>query len=365
MVSLKKCNIMQLQTEIANKECYCFGSGDQAELFFVKHEELLDYVKGFIDNDEKKAGCLKKFLGREIPIYSFKQLENMRNQNTVVITTSMYWMQMIDQMDMSIKLNQLPCYVDIIIESQKNADDTFVLKNNGTAQIPKVIHYCWFGKGEMPQAFRKNIATWKKYCRDYEIVQWDESNYDISKCSYMVHAYQARKWAFVSDYARLDILNQYGGIYLDTDVEMLKPFDIFLGNRMFFGFEQNQCIGSGLGCGSVKKQKLLQDMMQLYHDNVEEEDIPKTAYAPLFQTMIMKKMGFCLDGTYQKRNGIALYPSEVFSPKNLWSEEVVLTEKTYTIHHYSSTWWNKQAADNIDQMRIKLQSYLNRMEKEA
>lgn len=363
MVKLERGSIKQLKQRLENKECYCFGSGDQAELFFVKHDEMLENIKGFIDNDERKAGQKKVILGKQIPVFSFPQFIRLRNQKTVVITTSMYWLQMIEQMDGIQELENMPCYVDIVAESMMASKAFFVMEKMRPPQIPKIIHYCWFGEKEIPKTFQKNILSWKQCCKDYEIVRWDESNYDVSKCDYMNRVYKAEKWAFVSDYARLDILNQYGGIYLDTDVELIKPLDIFLGNRMFFGFEQNQCIGSGLGCGSVKNQDLLQDMMELYHQIPAGESMcSKKAYAPLFQTQIMKERGFRLDGTYQNRDGVALYPSEVFSPMNLWSGEILLTENTYAIHHYSSTWWEKEAVENVDRMRGRLQDYLKRME---
>ena len=103
--------------------------------------------------------------------------------------------------------------------------------------IPKKIHYCWVGGNSKPPLVKKCIQSWKKYCPDYEIIEWNESNYDISKNIYMKQAYEAKKWAFVTDYMRLDIIYEHGGIYLDTDVELIKNIDDLLSNEAFAGIE--------------------------------------------------------------------------------------------------------------------------------
>ena len=103
--------------------------------------------------------------------------------------------------------------------------------------IPKVIHYCWFGGNPLPDSVRKCINSWKKFCPDYDIKQWDETNINLHENAYVLEAYQAKKWAFITDYVRLKVLVEYGGIYMDTDVEVLKPIDVFLSNHAFSGFE--------------------------------------------------------------------------------------------------------------------------------
>ena len=121
--------------------------------------------------------------------------------------------------------------------------------------IPKVIHYCWFGKNPLPDDAKKCIESWKKYCPDYEIIEWNESNYDITKNKYMESAYKEKKWAFVSDYARVDVIYQYGGIYLDTDVEVKKSFNDLLDNDSIWGFEEKNFIATST-IGACKKNKL-------------------------------------------------------------------------------------------------------------
>ena len=131
--------------------------------------------------------------------------------------------------------------------------------------IPKVIHYCWFGGNELSQKAVKCMESWKKYCPDWEIKEWNEQNYDVEKIPYIRDAYKEKKWAFVSDYVRLDVVWQYGGIYLDTDVELIKPLDFFLEEEVFFALEKkNLCINTGLGFGAVPENRILRQLMELY-----------------------------------------------------------------------------------------------------
>lgn len=133
-------------------------------------------------------------------------------------------------------------------------------------KIPKVIHYCWFGKNEKPDIVKKCIASWKKYCSDWEIKEWNEDNFDVTSIPYMKEAYEAKKWAFVSDVARLLIIYQSGGVYLDTDVEVLQSINTLLDNEAFFAFETGRNINTGMGFGSVKEHAVVKEMIRYYND---------------------------------------------------------------------------------------------------
>ena len=132
--------------------------------------------------------------------------------------------------------------------------------------IPKIIHYCWFGGKPIPEKDQRCIASWKKQCPDYEIRKWDETNYDVSKNQYMKEAYQAEKWGFVPDFARLDIIYNYGGFYLDTDVELLKPLDDLLPNKAVMGFEDGRNVSPGLIIGAEKNHSTIRLLMEVYRD---------------------------------------------------------------------------------------------------
>ena len=130
--------------------------------------------------------------------------------------------------------------------------------------IPKKIHYCWFGRGEKPALAKKCIASWKKYCPDYEIIEWNEDNFDINYNAYTKYCYENKKWAFLSDYVRLLVVYEHGGIYYDTDVEALKSFDDLLTYKAYFGFENEEHINTGIGFGAEKEHTVLKSMLEMY-----------------------------------------------------------------------------------------------------
>ena len=205
--------------------------------------------------------------------------------------------------------------------------------------IPKIIHYCWFGGNPLPELAKKCIASWKKYCPDYEIIRWDESNYDFSKLPFMKQAYQEKKWAYVTDYARLDIIYTYGGIYFDTDVEVLRSFDDLLSNRLFLGFEIPQAVATGLGFGGEAGHPVLKMLRNDYDSLTFSSD--KMIPCPQIQTKTLKKLGLVDDfGKIQElTEGTMVYPQEYFCPKSYRDFKLHhLTENTHTIHHFNGSW---------------------------
>lgn len=207
--------------------------------------------------------------------------------------------------------------------------------------IPKIIHYCWFGGNELPKSAQKCIDSWKKYCPDYEIIEHNESNYDISKNTYMKEAYEAKKWAFVSDVARLDAIYQYGGIYLDTDVELLKPLDPFLNAKGFMGFEDKKQVATGLGFGAEPKSEIVKLMLSDYENIhfVNSENSYDLTPCPVRNTKTLTEIGLIPNGTHQEIQGFVFYPRDVFSPKEHTSGRLKYkTKKTVSIHHYDASW---------------------------
>ncbi len=203
--------------------------------------------------------------------------------------------------------------------------------------IPKVIHYCWFGGREMPTHVLKCIESWKKYCPEYQIIQWNEKNYDIRKSSYTSRAHKLKKWAFVSDYARLDILYNNGGFYLDTDVELLKSLNNLANNTIYMGLETNDSINSGLGMGSEKGHIILKDLLQIY-DKMGVEDELNLVPCVTITTQYLENKGFVPKNKLQKVGDVLVYPTDFFCPKTFGSNKVRLTENTYSIHHYDFSW---------------------------
>ena len=206
--------------------------------------------------------------------------------------------------------------------------------------IPKVIHYCWFGKGKMPKLAKKCIKSWKKYCPDYKIICHNEDNFDLSQNRYLNEAYKAGKWAFVSDYARLKIICDNGGIYLDTDVELIKPIDDLLLTKGFMGFDEKGIVATGLGFGAEKGNKIVSEFLKDY-DNIPFV-LPDGSYdltpCPDRNTEALKRLGMDIKNTSQTFMDITFLPDEYLCPMNYYTGKKTITENTYSIHHYSASW---------------------------
>ena len=206
--------------------------------------------------------------------------------------------------------------------------------------IPKIIHYCWFGGSPLPELALKCIESWKKYCPDYEIKCWDETNIDINSVDYMREAYEAKAWGFVPDVARLQIIYENGGIYLDTDVEIIKPIDELLQHKAFVGTEDDRFIALGLGFGAEKENPIIKTLLDDYlnrHFKLEDGNYDKTA-APKIQTKTLLELGYVTSNKIQNYDDITIFPTEYFCPLSYYTGELNITENSYSIHHYMASW---------------------------
>lgn len=214
--------------------------------------------------------------------------------------------------------------------------------------IPKVIHYCWFGKNKIPDQYKTFMKTWEEYCPDYEIVQWNENNFDVSSNPYCMEAYKAGQWAFVSDYARLKIIYEEGGIYLDTDVELVRNIDALLQNKAYIGFQNDYEVNTGLGFGAERHNPAIGTMLAMYghrhfadnNGGYDRVPCPATNTAALLACGL--KNGKTGSRQIQRLDGITIYPEEYFNPMNWNNGKIQLTENTYTIHHYAGSWSSAQ-----------------------
>lgn len=175
--------------------------------------------------------------------------------------------------------------------------------------IPKKIHYCWFGGNPKPEIVERCMESWRKFCPDWEIVEWNEENYDVRSVAFMSEAYDAKKWAFVSDVARLDIIYRHGGVYMDTDVELFAPLDPLTTYDAFFAFESERSINSGVGFGAVKNHPAVQRMLDIYSDKHFPKDGKlRTVLCPQFNTAALTAMypTLRLDGKSQEIEGVRM-----------------------------------------------------------
>ncbi len=225
--------------------------------------------------------------------------------------------------------------------------------------IPKKIHYCWFGRGPKPALAEKCIASWKKYCPDYEIIEWNEDNFDINCCDYVKEAYDAKKYAFVSDFARYDILYKHGGVYFDTDVELIKPIDDIIALGAFMGCERDGCdpdhsgftslensgeVNPGLGIAAAPGLGLYKEILDFYsnlHFLLPDGTLNQKTIVS-YTTEMLLKHGMKNTNEIQTVADIRIYPKEYFCPMDDNTGELKITKNTRSIHWYSKSWISKK-----------------------
>lgn len=216
--------------------------------------------------------------------------------------------------------------------------------------IPKVIHYCWFGRNPLPPLAVKCIGSWRKYCPDYEIKEWNEDNFDVNAIPYTREAYEAKKYAFVSDYARFKILYEHGGLYFDTDVEVIRPLDDIIARGPFMGCERDTlgatapAVAPGLGLGVNSGLGLYRELLDLYatlHFRYPDGSLNfKTVVQ--YTTELLCEHGLRNTADIQQVAGVWVYPKEYFCPIDYNTKECRITERTYSIHHYAESWHGRR-----------------------
>lgn len=220
--------------------------------------------------------------------------------------------------------------------------------------IPKVIYYCWFGKGKMPNLAEKCIKSWKKYCPQYKIVCINEENFDITQNKYAKEAYDAGKWAFVSDYARLKVLYDEGGIYLDTDVEIIKPLDKLIEQGGYMGFDDNGVISTGLGFACEKRNELVGNLLSDYDDIsfILPDGSCDITPCPDRNTKTLISLGMDINNKNQVFMGIKMLPEDYLCPMKYYTGRKKITKNTYSIHHFCASWTSATAKRTLFLKRI-------------
>lgn len=209
--------------------------------------------------------------------------------------------------------------------------------------IPKIIHYCWFGSNPLPLEAKKCIDSWKKYAPDFEIIEWNESNFDVYSHPFIESAYNNKAWAFVSDYVRLKVVYDYGGIYFDTDVELLRNPDFLLENECFVGVQQNgNFCNTGLGFGAVKFSLIIGEMIKKYDDLIYSEEIKITIACPILNNDVLKSQGYVSQVEIWKNEVVTVYPPRYFDPLTSGRGSNLLCGDTVSIHHYSASWLDRK-----------------------
>lgn len=206
--------------------------------------------------------------------------------------------------------------------------------------IPKKIHYCWFGGNKKSKLIIDCISSWKRFFPEYEIIEWNENNFDVHQCDYVAQAYKDKKWAYVSDYARMKVLDLYGGIYFDTDVEVVKRFPEALRERSFAGIEEfSKLVAPGLVYGCEAGDVIVHRMVEEYEcDSFVNENIDNMLTINKRITLILDEYGYEHEDRYQDLGVLEIYPSEFFCAYDGKRRKTCITTNTLATHHYTASW---------------------------
>lgn len=209
--------------------------------------------------------------------------------------------------------------------------------------IPKIIHYCWMSGEPFPELIQECINTWEKFLPDYKIIEWNKNNFDVNISSFTKEAFDVKKYAFVSDYVRLYVLYKYGGIYLDSDIKVLKSFNDLLNNRAFSGFESKELVGVWL-LASEKGNPLFKEMLDCYKEKhfIKEDGSFDLEPNTMLLKPILEKYGIEFNNKYQKNNYITIYPKEYFCPLDGLTGKISLTNNSYAMHLFNGAWLPKK-----------------------
>lgn len=222
--------------------------------------------------------------------------------------------------------------------------------------IPKIIHYCWFGRAKKSKKMIHCINSWKKFCPEYKIIEWNEDNFDVNLNEYTRYCYTKKKWAYLSDYVRLAVVKKYGGIYFDTDVEIINTFNSLLSYDAFYAFENKDYVATGLGFGSIANHPVIVDMVKSYENMVvDESGNMKMIGCPILNTQVLVNYGLSLDGTLQNLSGILILPVEYMNPYDDPTGRLNITDKTLSIH-----WYTKSALKKRNIFKSRITRYFHR-----
>lgn len=330
-----------------NKKIIIYGAGASTKLLLEAnyHKGLNESLAFIVDRNE---GLDETFLeaGEDIRVkivslksFCSKYARQMNDYNMLITPyTALTIVMALDKIE---ELNHLDTYIYSLIVNKKKPK-SFSLRNVDRPLIPKIIHYFWIGGNPMPEEDKRNIESWRKYAPDYEIIEWNESNYDFSVHPYCYDALKNKQYMYATDYARKDILYRYGGIYLDTDVELVAPLDDLLYNDVFIGIDDGGQLNSGSGLGAVPNHPVIKTFMELYEgvNFVNPDGSFNYKYNTYYETKYMISRGFKIKNEFQLIDGISCFPREVFMPEGfigLYDDYTSKTVANHKINPYDKT----------------------------
>lgn len=347
-MKLRCCEWNAFQKEIGNKNIVLFGAGAIGQIVvpeLLKELGLIGSVSCYIDNNASKWGQTLNIYGKDIVINSPDCLYSC-NSDTVIFLNISRYSEVLAQLEFMECTKNMECFLVpmmLIHNFCSSASGGFPVKSD-SRMIPKKLHYMWLGGNPVPEKLQKCLASWKKFCPDYEIIEWNEKNYDISKHPYMKQAYESKAFGFVPDYARLDILYNEGGIYLDTDVEIIKNLDDLLYQEAFCGVEKWQIINFGGLSGARKGQPMIKKFLDAREDIyfLDSEGNQNRNTCGYYDTQVAIREGYLINGETQNVGGMNIYAYDFFQPFDYMSGIINKTENTYSIHWFNGGWLDEK-----------------------
>ncbi|MCI9593102.1 MAG: hypothetical protein HFG51_02985 [Lachnospiraceae bacterium] len=348
-------------------EIILFGAGRRMETIeaFFFNTEVVDKVSMVVDNDINKHGTNIKLWGKEIKICDFCQITKKNLYHSLILITVEDYGSLLDDLLQTELLEnvEIVCFSHITaLQKEAKSMDKVLPKKirmESCSLIPKKIHYCWFGGKELPDKYKRYMESWYKFCPDYEIIEWNESNYDVTKNKYMYDAYRENIWGFVPDFARIDIIHSHGGIYLDTDVELVKNLDDLLYQKGFMGFEDDEHVNLGSGFGAIKGLPIFRELMEDYNKIkfINEDGKLNLTASPIYNTILLSKHGLLNNGEYQIVEDVTIYPAKVLTGKSMYTMRTVIKPWTYAVHHYDGSWATERARKINARMEMDMKQY--------
>lgn len=338
---LRKCDMQTFSLRCEGKRLACYGIGGEFDKIIKNYDGYgwLKSISFLIDSSIKKHGQIKEVAGKQLPILSLQDFLEDNLENTLILVTCNQFAEVYGQLDQISTLDHIECYLYHFMFALGEGKE-IQIRQTSKPLIPKTIHYCWFGGKELPPLYLKCIDSWKYYCPDYTIQKWDETNCNIDETVFTSQAYASGKMGFVPDYFRLKIIYENGGVYLDTDVELLKNIDDLLYNHAFCGLQLPGEVGLGLGFGACKGNPVIHRLMGRYktmHFIGPDGKMDET-YSGIYQTEDLMNMGMRYGNRLQNWGDMTIYPTEVLSPKNCVTEECRISKNSYANHHYDGSW---------------------------
>lgn len=347
------------------KKIIIYGAGMIGQVVvpsILQQYGLENTVLCYVDRDKSKIGQSIEVGNIDYEIKPPEILYGVKDDIIILVTNSNYYpiIQFLDSIEF---LNDVVTFILPIMQllELQYADEPNIEKRSKELLIPKKIHYCWFSENPIQDSLQKCIDSWKEKCPDYEIICWNEKNYDVNKRKYTAEAFANKKYGFVSDVARFDILYEHGGIYLDTDVELLKCLDEMLYQEAFIGTEKWGNINSGGGCGAVPHHPMIKNLMQQRENApfVNEDGSFNLDTNGIYETGVFLERGFAVKNETQVINNMTVYPPLVFHPLDYITCEQNRVPETVSVHYFSGTWMDakekKNRIDTQDEYRKVLQ----------